>query len=315
MRKGKGYTPLQIQTSEWKSSPLVFCRRQEKGPTAFTPLEVKRIQKTPELWAELLTAFTLIELLVVIAIIALLMSILMPALQRVKKQAKTAACQSNLHQWAVAVGLYAGQNDGYFWSGDFVRDGWEQYCWTEPLRPYYNNEKEMRFCPTAIKLRTEGAKDPFAAWGPMRQTGEQSGSYGMNNWLCNPLPEVEFIHGREATKDNWRNVYVEGAANIPLLLDCAFVEGKPYDFDTPPEHDGDISTYLVSALQIKRFCMNRHDGYINGVFLDFSVRKIGLKQLWIYKWHRSFDVSGLWTTAGGAQPSDWPQWMRRFKDY
>lgn len=259
--------------------------------------------------------FTLIELLVVIAIIALLMAILMPALQRVRKQAGAVACKSNLHQWAIIFEMYAGQNDGSFWSGDYVRDGWEQYCWTEPLRAFYNNDEKVRLCPMATKFREEGAHDPFAAWGPVRQTGNQRGSYGMNNWLCNPPPDVEFIHGREATEDNWRSAYIENAANIPMLLDCAHVEGKPYSFDTPPEYDGDISTYGVSDLQMKRFCLNRHNGYINGAFLDFSVRKIGLKELWVFKWHKNFDTSGTWTRAGGVHPDDWPDWMRSFRDY
>jgi prepilin-type N-terminal cleavage/methylation domain-containing protein len=57
-------------------------------------------------------AFTLVELLVVIAIIALLMSILMPALARVRAQAKNVLCQSNLKQWGVCFGMYADEWEG-----------------------------------------------------------------------------------------------------------------------------------------------------------------------------------------------------------
>ena len=56
-------------------------------------------------------AFTLIELLVVIAIIALLMGILMPALQKVKESAKETVCKSNLRSVGMGVTLYLQDND------------------------------------------------------------------------------------------------------------------------------------------------------------------------------------------------------------
>lgn len=57
-------------------------------------------------------AFTLVELLVVISIIALLVSILMPALGKARFQAKVLTCMTNLHQWGQIINLYAAENNG-----------------------------------------------------------------------------------------------------------------------------------------------------------------------------------------------------------
>jgi len=51
------------------------------------------------------------------------------------------------------------------------------------------------------------------------------------------------------------------------------------------------------------------------MFMDWSVRKVGLKELWTLKWHPQFDTAGPWTKAGDAEPGDWPAWMRSFKGY
>ncbi|MBN1435789.1 MAG: type II secretion system protein [Sedimentisphaerales bacterium] len=56
-------------------------------------------------------AFTLIELLVVVSIIALLVSILLPALARARSQTRRALCATGLHSWSIAFQMYAGEHN------------------------------------------------------------------------------------------------------------------------------------------------------------------------------------------------------------
>jgi len=85
--------------------------RKEK---VFTPLEIYTKGKHPDNRALLLTGFTLIELLVVIAIIAVLMAILLPALNKAREHGQRAVCKSNLKNYVLATFMYTGDNDDKF---------------------------------------------------------------------------------------------------------------------------------------------------------------------------------------------------------
>lgn len=83
--------------------------------------------------------FTLIELLVVIAIIALLLGILMPALQAVKKKAHAAVCLSNQKQIGVAADLYANDHADWIPRGD--ENG--EMIWFQRFLPYVGRNENL----------------------------------------------------------------------------------------------------------------------------------------------------------------------------
>ncbi len=86
--------------------------------------------------------FTLIELLVVISIIALLVSILMPALGLARKQATMAVCVSNQKSLGLSYTMYAGDNDDLLVIGyvNFINQDnnapWNRYAWCRPPLVY-----------------------------------------------------------------------------------------------------------------------------------------------------------------------------------
>jgi prepilin-type N-terminal cleavage/methylation domain-containing protein/prepilin-type processing-associated H-X9-DG protein len=121
-------------------------------------------------------AFTLIELLVVIAIIALLMGILMPALQRIKEQAQEVACRSNLRQYCLAAHMYTDDYNARFpnpstcmVANPSPEDNYPSYCrWHDPRYPAdgplwrYIPAEKVNLCPTfKVLAKQMGAVHPY----------------------------------------------------------------------------------------------------------------------------------------------------------
>ena len=238
---------------------------------------------------------------------------------RGRSRAKEAVCLSNLRQWGNIANEYTQSNDGHFWPS---APGTPGYWWIRYIEEQYKDWKKNKiwFCGEAKQpiFDENGNQVPnwniFNAWGIYKGSGlgpnGMSGSYTLNGYVLIPNSATKY-EGGVSVENGWQTPYVAGADNIPVFLDALRFDAWPIVTQGPAANE--FSGW--SGNSMAKCCINRHNGAVNSLFMDWSARKVGLKELWKLKWHREFNTDGPWTLAGGVIPPHWPKWMRGFKDY
>ncbi len=244
--------------------------------------------------------FTLVELLVVIAIVALLVSILLPALNRAREQAKSVKCKVNLKQTHFGVTLYTQDNNDKFFDYDYSRG-----LYLQRLVDYLDKLEKIRYCPTTEVGRSENAADlgrwSDLAFGTATMTWwelfipnpseggvvtPEYGSYAYNGWMYSELPSM--FEGTSTEERVFGSMYASSAGNIPLIMDSTFLDIWPLDTDMPslrPPVDLRIGQWPPS---MGLLWIDRHDMRCNTVFLDGHTTGVPLEDLWTLKWHELF---------------------------
>ncbi len=257
-------------------------------------------------------SFTLIELLVVVAIIAVLVAMLLPALNSVRTSAKTATCLVNLRQIGMAMAYYKGDfaeyNPPVVKKATYLGDWYQQDVWPPAgrwfnyLEPYTKTYAVFN-CPVANETWTStrvvdrnGENPPGwnPAWGPIPRGRAVAGV--VSNYAYNRINVGGILEGirNPSHPEDWMKkdsdiesiISTSGLAAIPQQV-ISVVDGV---FFLMTAAGGIPSTDSLSLYYYARFL---HNGKTNCLFLDGHVSA------------QSFGDLSLSNIGWGGRPPYW----------
>jgi len=241
--------------------------------------------------------FTLIELLVVVAIIALLVAVLIPALSRARKSAKTTTCGAHLHQIGLANEMYInenGCNPPHKWK---LPDGKIDH-WSTALAVYVSSE-ELQICPSVPDWevgRNNSYGYNYKYLGSLR-FNDESPTAPYEHFPVKTVPSpASTIAYADCDGTGWTKPYQPGRTTDPEILgnhgytlDPTFI---PTYCSETVNSEGLPDPYAFR--QYRSYISNRHEGGSSAVWVDGHVTKITPRE--VYRDNR------FWNGLGAEDP-------------